>query len=189
MIVIEGPDGAGKTTLIKELVGEYRFKVGERGTKDRDLLYTVTVPDTMRAIRKMLAARQGGWDPVIWDRLYYSDLVYAPIQGREVAFSREERRFVEFTLRELQVPVILCLPPWDIVQRNVLDENRHEMPKVKQNIDRIYRAYRHGMAGRWYTFHYDYTLGDLHRQELLTHINNYLELRRKRTWSLAPGQR
>jgi thymidylate kinase len=176
MIIVEGPDGAGKTTLIKQLVNHYGMKVGKRGTDNRDLLYTVTVPDTFRALR--LALEGGNGLPTIWDRLYFSDLVYAPIQGREVAFSREERYFIEQTIIALDIPVILCVPPWKTVMEN--EAGTHQMEGVHENLRRIYNAYSSGFAVRVPTYTYDYTSSKF--EDLTAQIDRYLRRKKARKW-------
>lgn len=179
MIIIEGPDGAGKTTLVEGLCDEYGMEVGKRGTDNRDLLYTVTVPDTFRAIRGALK----GWSPdrtlpTIWDRLYFSDLVYAPIQGREVAFSDEERRLVELTITALGIPVILCYPPWDVVIKN--EAGTKQMDGVHENLSRIYNSY--DFMIRVPHYRYDYTDPET-REGLVPYIANYLKRRKQRKWT------
>lgn len=180
MIIVEGPDGAGKTTLIKELCNEYGMQVGKRGTDNRDLLYTVTVPDTFRAIRCELE----GWGPgtralpTIWDRLYFSDLVYAPIQDRDVAFSHEERRFIEDAVRNLGIPVILCYPPWEVVEAN--ERGTHQMEGVHDNLERIYTSYNFMI--RVPHCRYDYTNPE-DRPKVREYINDYLRRRKSRKWT------
>lgn len=136
MIVVEGPDGAGKTTLVQYLKEHYKLHVGTRGVKDRDLLYTVTVNDTMRALGKAVRAAN---TTLIWDRLYYSDFVYAPIQERPIAFNASQQTHVDRVLDALRCPIIVCLPPFEVVEANAAAV--HQMPGVDTNIAMIYYSY------------------------------------------------
>lgn len=183
MIIVEGPDGAGKTTLIKELCDHYGFEVGKRGTDNRDLLYTVTVPDTFRALRGALE----GWGPgsralpTIWDRLYFSDLVYAPIQDRNVAFNHEERRVIESTIRDLGIPVIKCYPPWETVLEN--EAGTHQMEGVHENLERIYRSYEFMIRVPHFTYDYTVDDGPTCGRHLFPYIDEYLRRRKQRKWT------
>ena len=187
MIVVEGPDGAGKTTLVERLCEMYGMVVGERGTKDRDLLWTVTVHDTMRALG---LAVTGHRTPLIWDRLYYSDFVYAPLgtTPRPVAFNASQQAHVDKVIEALRCPVIVCLPPKNVVMENTASE-RHQMPGVKERIETIYdeyhrMTYRPGDARKAFPEHrvvYDYTLEVL-EHPILDEIEDYLDERQERMY-------
>jgi thymidylate kinase len=136
MIIVEGPDGAGKTTLVHKLAQELGLMVGKRATDNRDLLYKVTRQDTYTA----LAGAVSGHEPTrIWDRLFFSELVYAPVMGREVEFSVSERVFVKRVLAAIACPIIVCYPPLDVVQENV--KKQRQMEGVNLNITQIHTAY------------------------------------------------
>ncbi len=184
MIIVEGPDGAGKSTLVERLCKLYGLEVGTRGTSNRDLLWTVTVPDTMRA----LGWAVGGFNnPKIWDRLYYSDFVYAPIQGRKVAFNDSQQGHVDAVIESLRCPIIVCLPPRDVVLVNVAKV--HQMDTVDENIGEIYdtyhaMTYRTGDAIKPFPEHrivYDYTFtGIRYETDVLEEIEDYLDNRQER---------
>lgn len=182
MIIVEGPDGAGKSTLVERLCKLYGLEVGKRGTTDRDLLWTVTVPDTMRALRWAVG---GHMNTMIWDRLYYSDFVYAPIQGRAIAFNDSQQVHVDAIIEALRPPIIVCLPPWAVVAGNVGKD--HQMPGVMENFGEIYgryqnMAFRTGDALKPFPDHriiYDYT-DDESYDKVLNEIEDYLENRQER---------
>lgn len=152
MVIIEGPDGAGKSTLVKQVCDELKLEVGTRGTKNRDLLWTVTVSDTMRALGMAVT---GQAPPKVWDRLYYSEFVYAPIQGRDVAFNLMHQRHINAVLDVLKPPRIMCLPPWEIVEANA--GKVHQMDGVNDNLEKIYRFYSRMYQQNHNFDSYDYT--------------------------------
>jgi GTPase SAR1 family protein len=183
MVIVEGPDGAGKTTLVKKLCADYLLKVGKRGVKDRDLLYTVTVSDTMRALGKAVRGRSG---PLIWDRLYYSDFVYAPITERPVAFNESQQVHIDRVIDALRCPIIVCLPPFEVVEDNAI--RSHQMPGVATNISMIAETYHQmthptgGINFKPFPDHrivHDYTNPDS-LQHVLTEVEDYLEERKAR---------
>lgn len=152
MVVIEGPDGAGKTTLMKHLAERFVLDVGKRGVANRDELYKVTRQDTYRALGMAVT----GGAPQIWDRLFVSEFVYADIVGRPCEFSSTERDFVVRVMNALRFPMIVCLPPYEVVRENA--GAAHQMKGVKEGLGNIYLEYREG-ALPWpdNVVHYDYT--------------------------------
>lgn len=193
MIIVEGVDGAGKTTLVRELQQTFELAEGERGTKDRKLLYTVTKRDTYSALA---AAVKGDETPKVWDRLFFSEFVYASVVGREPEFNSTDRSFVSRVLEAVRPPIIVCLPPIDVVKDNIVKDE--QMDGVTDNIDLIYGRYVGLMEGGFpeHTMLYDYTDlstdygGSLGRDdfstldEIKTEINDYLNERAERTWTL-----
>lgn len=173
MIILEGPDGAGKTTLKESLQTRYGFDEGIRGTADRSKLYTVTVHDTFYALRCAL----GNLPPVIWDRLYFSELVYANIVGRPIEFSNTQSRIVRGTLKVLDVPIIYCRPPGSTIKRNA--QKDEQMDGVLDNLDKIIQDYDRVMLDT-NALHYDYTIHDPKR--VYDYIDKYLDERNQRTW-------
>lgn len=137
MILVEGPDGAGKSTLCDEICKKFDLDLGERGTKNRDKLYEVTRMDTRRAMGACVLAYT---PPRVWDRLGpISDPIYAPLGDRKPAFSDDYiRRFYRF-LDLFRVPVFICLPPLETVRENVV--KGHQMDGVTQNINQIFNSY------------------------------------------------
>lgn len=176
MIVVEGPDGSGKSTLVKAICERFDLHEGTRGTLNRDLLWTVTKSDTMRALAGMV---QGSHEPRVWDRLYYSDFVYAPLSvtPRDCAFPPSVENHVEAVLASVQPPIILCLPPWSVVKANI-ESDRHQMDGVVERAFDIYAAYDNLEFPGW-TFRYDYTTDKV--ASVFHHIDSYLQHRSDRT--------
>lgn len=188
MIVVEGPDGAGKTTLVAKLLNRYLFmREGPRGTKDRARLYTVTVPDTFGAINRAIRAKtpyREQRDICVWDRLFFSEMVYADLTDRPCQFSLGQQRFISRILEAIDCPIILCLPPIEVVEANALAAE--QMKGVKENIAEIWSRY-HSLYGNMpnNTMIYDYTGEDPDRvtyDEIIATIDKYLLERSKREW-------
>lgn len=182
-IVIEGPDGAGKTTLVQKLKRQFPQLVdGERGTEDRTKLYTVTVPDTYYALKLAVDPQEA---PRIWDRLFYSEFVYAPIAGREPMFSTFQTEFIQRTIEAMRVPVILCLPPLSDVKKNILVEK--QMDGVIDKINSIYTSYTRMLRDRKFPLYsqiYDYSRSNVNEQYTLVceYIDQYLYNRKMQQW-------
>lgn len=184
MIIVEGPDGAGKTTLVNRLLEEFpQLQLGERAVADRDKLYTVTRQDTHNALARAILASKDD-RPRIWDRLFYSEFVYAPIVGRSVEFRPSETSWIQRIIEASRFPVILCLPPLDVVLEN--EAKAHQMEGVSENIGYIWEEY----TKLWPKFFppqtevYNYAgkYADQDYQDVKRDIQDYLEEREERTW-------
>lgn len=152
MIIIEGPDGAGKSTLVRHLKSRFNMLEGERATADRNLLWKVTRQDTYTALAEAVRAHER---PRIWDRLFFSELVYSPTMGRVCEFKPGEQDVIRRLIAALGVPVIVCYPPLAVTVENTLRDD--QMEGVKPNIEKIWRAYPNAMAGCSGARYYDYT--------------------------------
>ena len=75
IIIIEGPDGAGKTTLMKRMAEQTGYPTRSfsypRSKEEKDGMFDMYV----NAIKSV--------DNLIMDRSWYSDMVYAPIMRQE----------------------------------------------------------------------------------------------------------
>jgi hypothetical protein len=173
MIVVEGPDGAGKTTLCEAICRRYRLKMGQRSTHDRDKIWRTTRKDTWYALHEEMRCDH---PPLVWDRLGpYSDPVYAPLGipvPRPVAFTAAELSMIDVFLRHFGV-VILCMPPLDVIERNV--QSARQLEKVEDKLAEIVDGYTQVMP---YYPRYDYTSPDNKRLDRM--IEHYLRKRKGR---------
>lgn len=144
MIIIEGPDGAGKTTLARRLHQDLNEKGLEVGLN----ISTGDVPKD--PVQKMMDAIQGlfKWQhdpkhhrPVIYDRLIFSEFIYGPIlRGNLVpGINAQSLTAITKLIASQQVPVIMCLPPFESVQAKVA--NSDQLEGVNDRIERIYNGY------------------------------------------------
>lgn len=186
MIIVEGPDGAGKSTLVKQLCLDLDLTVGERAVKNRDELWKSTRQDTYTALSEAV----GGNQPVkVWDRLFFSEFVYHRVVGRECEFTLQDEVLIRKVLNALVCPIIFCLPPFPAVKENVLKDK--QMDGVVDNIVEIYDKYVTMMKaleflGPHRVMHYNYMGallgGGVEYDTILVNCHNYIEERAKRTW-------
>lgn len=163
MIVVEGPDGAGKTTLIERLSKDLQLAIAPKfvksdgegsGTND---LFGEAYKDVVTMLDRGAA---------IYDRHpLISEYIYGPIV-RGIVPPDFLTTSAHATLRMMaeQVHVIWCLPSIHTCQANVFaspDQGIEQMNGVKANIEAIWSMY-HSMRMWWpgQGSVYDYTADD-----------------------------
>lgn len=179
MIILEGPDGAGKSTLMARLeqgLAEYGIHPGTHaGTPNRDRMWETTVARTYDAIGRDLDPNR---PPLMWDRLFYSELVYAPIMDRHNAFGTRTN-YVHRLIAYTGSPVIFCMPPLEVVQENCAKTKQHSW--VADNVEQIYRRYT-VVFGRYAGpnfYVWDYASDDDRQWPMLVdHMRAYINKRR-----------
>ena len=140
MIIVEGPDGAGKTTLINHLVENTGLSVAPRVvSKDAEAMV-----DLKQWTEMNLA---GGFQMKIFDRhRLISEPIYGPVlrSQPEPGFS-EVLWFYEMIGQlygEVRPMVIYCLPPWSVVWENIIKtEDNKRFHGNPQGSHQIYQAY------------------------------------------------
>lgn len=153
MIIVEGPDGAGKTHLVDRLSNKLNLPVAPK-VVDSNTNATV---DLVRWVDYNI---NHGLSSTLYDRhRLISEPIYGPIiRGRlEPGFddffwlrTRQEQ------FRQLKPLVIWCLPPLDIVMHNVYGDTMNEV--VAAQIQQIYWLYWNE-AAKWKSsmLRWDYT--------------------------------
>lgn len=135
-IIIEGPDGAGKTELAEYLSGKFGFPI-QHHTKpkteaDRVGMFTSYMLDAKQPINK------------IYDRFAYSELVYGPIMRDDSVLSTSQLRLLEIELLKTGAMIIFCdnalLTLWD----NCMRRGESYITSVKK-LQEIQDSYRHLM--------------------------------------------
>lgn len=144
-VIVEGPDGAGKTTLIRDLQDLFpeldlrpRFCTSEGGPLEGVDLFRAVFTDEHLKQRHSLYDRH----PM------FSEYIYSHELGRPIAsgFLTPSAQLLSRRL-ERDALVILCMPPLGAVRDNLSAEE--QMPGVTEHIDRIYEAY--AIRGSQYT--------------------------------------
>lgn len=140
MIIVEGPDGAGKTTLIKQLIEATGLPVAPRVvSKDAEAMV-----DLKRWTEENI---KGGFQPLIFDRhRLISEPIYGPVLREKPEPGFDDVEWFHAMLAGLYLDVcpiiVYCLPPWPVVWANIMksEDNRvfHGNP---QGFRQIYQAY------------------------------------------------
>lgn len=143
MVIVEGPDGAGKSTLVKEIAGALELQVAPRVVAKDTRSMTdlkVWVDDNL----------ERGLRATIYDRhRLISEPIYGPVLRGRMEPGFDDWRWLTYRqqkLRSLDPMVIFCLPPLNIVREVVERDDDNKV--VRDHIDTIYWLY-YNMVSMW----------------------------------------
>ena len=142
IIVVEGPDGAGKSTLCKAIAKHFDL---ERVAPQKKGQMPI-VPVRNRVYRSLARAVQGK-RPKVYDRLYFSELVYGTVLRGSTDFSELEKVFIDKVMLALGCPVVFCIPDFDTCLKNL--DDHPQMEGVRENFETIYDASWSAARARW----------------------------------------
>lgn len=136
MIIIEGPDGAGKTHLIKGLSERYQLPIAERVVSKG--------AEPLTALAEWVERENAiGFQEKLYDRhRLISNPIYSPILGKATHPQFSNLPWVMSQTRLLYAlkPIIIyCLPPLEVVRENVFTGDENIV--VQDRINQIYEAY------------------------------------------------
>lgn len=127
-IIIEGPDGAGKSTLAKSLAGALDMNI---------LKMTTNGGQSAREYEQKLAC-----DGVIIDRCWVSEQIYSDLFGREPRISNDDAEALTELCRLVGIPIIVLLPPLHVVISRLNERGDDYADVVCPNIVEIYKRYQ-----------------------------------------------
>lgn len=138
MIIVEGPDGSGKTTLIKQLQERYPdLEIAPRVVSQQAQEMT----DLQVWVNENLMQ---GFQYKIFDRhRLISEFIYGPVLRNQMRPGFTNWQWVSWSLRrfyrEVDPIIIYCLPPLYVVKLNIVDDPDNEV--VWDHIEAIYTGY------------------------------------------------
>lgn len=175
IIVVEGPDGAGKTTLINELFPTWnQVHRGPLANPFKTYVEDICYVDKLQV-------------PLVLDRFFYSELVYGPLVRAGSKLTWAHCRMLERLLLAHEVVVVFALPPFETCQANYLKNHENEYMTDKTKFLQLYNGYKKLIEQHQHTlarvpvFVYDYTTMALD-EGLKTAILN-----KQAPWNSGPG--
>lgn len=138
LVIFEGPDGGGKTTIAKAWAERSRSYYAHHGpspmTKGPELAFEY--------INTMLPAIRGNSN-VVMDRSWFSEKPYGlAFRGGLDRLGDEMCAGLETLALQASMPfLVLCLPSWEAVERSFAQRRGEEMLKGVTQLSQVYRAY------------------------------------------------
>ena len=129
-IIIEGPDGAGKTTLARDLCYRYTMAYHHEGPPPAN------VPALEHYGRLLADAPR----PTVFDRLHIGELVYGPLLRGGSALSRQDLVLMNRLVAGTGTCIVICLPEWGRCRANT--EQRREFIEDENQRQAAYDAWR-----------------------------------------------
>ena len=127
-IIIEGPDGAGKSTLAKSLADRLDMNI---------LKMTANGGQSVQEYLQKLAC-----DGVIIDRCWVSEQIYSDLFGREPRIGNDDAEALTELCGRVGVPIIVLLPPLHGVISRLNERGDEYADVVCPNITEIYKRYQ-----------------------------------------------
>jgi hypothetical protein len=146
VIIVEGPDGGGKTTLVRRLHEDLGIALSEetKFTKAQRNDPSFRSPENvrLRVYRALLREVAGRKEPLLYDRLFFADLIYSDVYKRTGAFSYHEQVHIGRTMNACKTPVVFCVPPFEHIQKQNLSVDEEQgMEGLQQKIADVYNGY------------------------------------------------
>lgn len=170
IIILEGPDGSGKTTFANDLAAKFGFRVAHEGPPPQD-------SHPIQYYSDVLEQRRSEFPNWIFDRFAFGERIYGPWYrgkdglgqvGWEIVKNRLRRR--PFTDDHELWLHVLCLPPYEKCHA-AWSSGREELIKDEHVFRTTYDLYQ----SYDYCFDHivDYTIPGTY-QELQDHISELL---------------
>lgn len=166
MIIVEGMDNSGKSTLVAKLAGTLKIMAitsRSRPTSIDDIAqYTAEMT--------LLSCKY----PVVFDRWQpISESIYGPICRCTTLIDDEAKTALDWVTAFVNPLVIYCRPQLETIIGSI--HERDQMEGVVENVSRLVQAYdrrMHELSQVMSVIEYDYTRNSY--EDLLTHVNTHL---------------
>ena len=137
-IILEGPDGSGKSTLLGRLIDHP--VVGPLINNNMPSFSVMQEMDTPFEQYIDLCMREdaGPLPPRIYDRFFFSELVYGPILRGKIDYPPAKLRKVRLDLGD-NAFLIYCRLPYEVLVERATE--RPQKDGVLTNLHRIYKDY------------------------------------------------
>lgn len=150
VIILEGPDGSGKTTLAKQLSANYAYEYVHFGPPTSD--------NVLETYATALYDALNGEDDVVFDRLHVGERIYGKIVRDNDKLTRHGEVLMNRLMKATDTLLVFCLPEYEVSYANW--KRRHRTELVKDHVDYglVYAGYNDRAFSPMYAWaaRYDY---------------------------------
>lgn len=136
LTILEGPDGAGKTTLAKETYKDHEYYHLGPPPRGKDSAFWQCAELLRRLEVDVSPDRK-----VVIDRFCYGELIYGPVLRGGTDLSWAHVRMLERVLLGLEASLVICLPPFKHVQENWQKNRDNELIQSVEDLWKVYNFY------------------------------------------------
>lgn len=148
IIILEGPDGGGKTHLARQIQAKFsNVEYHHEGPPPKHL-------DILEHLGYVLDRYRG--KNVVIDRYALGERVYGPIVRGHDGLGDEGWKLIKRLMRGVGAMEVLCLPPYEVCHKN-WSSGREEMFKKLEHFQRFYAKYVEFKEQNVGGYVYDYT--------------------------------
>lgn len=147
LIILEGPDGSGKTTLANWLAARKTMRIVKHGP------YHGATSQLLPAIYESSLG-----DQVVLDRSWLSEPIYGSVmRGGADRIGTPARRVLERAALEYDAIVVLTLPSYETCERTWKARPESEYLPSPEQLHAVYKLYDQGLDTDLPLFYYNYT--------------------------------
>lgn len=128
IIILEGPDGAGKTTLANYLRDKFGYMIVHRSKPE-------TLEDKLRMYEQYRNSILKG-DNLIWDRCWYSEMVYGPVMRDQSYIDLNQMYEYEELLRVRGAVLIHCTDEIELLWKRMQERGEPYIKDIEV-LDRL----------------------------------------------------
>lgn len=127
-VIIEGPDGSGKTTLAKRLCAEQGYEYHHEGPPPSHAVF--------EHYARLLVETSS---PTVFDRLHLGELVYGPLLRGESKLTDYHVMLLNRLMLARGIRLVTCLPRWQTCLAN--NRAKEEFIKTEEQLREAYRRW------------------------------------------------
>ena len=132
VIILEGPDGGGKTMLAARLRAEHDYNVVKTGPPAAD-------GDVTTAYLNALYAALHNPGRTVFDRLHLGEAIYGPLLRGIDRMGADGLALIEQTIADNDAALVICCPPWNTLVKGW--SGKDDLLKTKDTLLHVRNRY------------------------------------------------